>query len=91
MGYRVDRPVPGQRRGSLDYGGHFARRWRCAGHGATEDAKGNSLVGDFTAQAHGSFEKLRVLMGENTEEVLTGLLGYTWDEVVALKDKNVIL
>ena len=32
-----------------------------AGHGATEDAEGNSLAGNFTAQAHRCFEKLREL------------------------------
>lgn len=33
-----------------------------AGHGATADAEGNSLAGDFTAQAHRCFELLRGLM-----------------------------
>jgi crotonobetainyl-CoA:carnitine CoA-transferase CaiB-like acyl-CoA transferase len=30
-------------------------------------------------------------LGEDTEDILTSLLGYTWEEVVALKDRNVIL
>ena len=35
-----------------------------AGHGATVDAEGNSLAGDFTAQAHRCFELLRGLMSD---------------------------
>lgn len=38
-----------------------------------------------------STRKMAPVLGENTEEILTELLGYTWDEIVALKDKNVIL
>ena len=38
-----------------------------------------------------STRKMAPALGENTEETLTELLGYTWDEIVALKDKNVIL
>ena len=38
-----------------------------------------------------STRKMAPALGENTEESLTELLGYTWDEIVALKDKNVIL
>jgi len=30
-------------------------------------------------------------LGQDTEEVLTGLLGYSWEEISALKDKGVIL
>jgi crotonobetainyl-CoA:carnitine CoA-transferase CaiB-like acyl-CoA transferase len=30
-------------------------------------------------------------LGQDTEEVLTGILGYSWDEVSALKNKKVIL
>lgn len=30
-------------------------------------------------------------LGQHTEEVLTDLLGYTWDELAAFKDKGVIL
>ena len=35
-----------------------------AGHGATVDAEGNSLAGDFTVQAHRCFELLRGLMSD---------------------------
>ena len=35
-----------------------------AGHGAVVDADGNSLAGDFTAQAHRCFEQLRGLMSD---------------------------
>ncbi|MCH8088617.1 MAG: RidA family protein [Chloroflexi bacterium] len=35
-----------------------------AGHGAVVDADGNSLAGDFTAQAHRCFELLRGLMSD---------------------------
>ena len=45
-----------------------------AGHGATEDGAGNSLAGDFTAQAHRCFEKLRELMtdvGGTLEDIVT--------------------
>ena len=35
--------------------------------------------------------KMAPALGENTEETLVDLLGYTWDDIVALKDKNVIL
>ena len=38
-----------------------------------------------------STRKMAPALGENTEETLTELLGYTWDEIVGLKDKNVIL
>ena len=38
-----------------------------------------------------STRKMAPALGENTEETLTELLGYTWDEIVALKDRNVIL
>ena len=38
-----------------------------------------------------STKKMAPALGENTEEILIALLGYTWDEIVALKDKNVIL
>ena len=45
-----------------------------AGQGATEDAEGNSLVGDFTAQAHRCFGRLRELMsdvGGTLEDIVT--------------------
>ena len=35
--------------------------------------------------------KMAPALGENTEESHTELLGYSWDEIVTLKDKNVIL
>ena len=38
-----------------------------------------------------STRKMAPTLGENTEETLVDLLGYTWDDIVALKDKNVIL
>ena len=38
-----------------------------------------------------STRKMAPALGENTEETLVDLLGYTWDDIVALKDKNVIL
>ena len=38
-----------------------------------------------------STRKMAPSLGENTEETLVDLLGYTWDDIVALKDKNVIL
>jgi crotonobetainyl-CoA:carnitine CoA-transferase CaiB-like acyl-CoA transferase len=38
-----------------------------------------------------STRKMAPVLGENTEETLVDLLGYTWDDIVALKDKNVIL
>jgi len=38
-----------------------------------------------------STRKMAPALGEDTEETLTELLGYTWDEIVALKDKDVIL
>ena len=38
-----------------------------------------------------STRKMAPALGENTEEILTDLLGYTWDEIVSLKDKKVIL
>ena len=38
-----------------------------------------------------STRKMAPALGENTEESLTGLLGYTWDDIATLKDKNVIL
>ena len=38
-----------------------------------------------------SMRKTAPALGENTEEILTDLLGYTWDDVVALKDKRAIL
>jgi crotonobetainyl-CoA:carnitine CoA-transferase CaiB-like acyl-CoA transferase len=28
--------------------------------------------------------------GQHTEQILTGLLGYSWDEVAALKEREVI-
>jgi crotonobetainyl-CoA:carnitine CoA-transferase CaiB-like acyl-CoA transferase len=28
--------------------------------------------------------------GQHTEEILTGVLGMSWDEITALKDKKVI-
>lgn len=46
-----------------------------AGHGAVEDAEGNSLVGNFTAQAHQCFERLRLLMSE---------VGGTLDDIVTM-------
>ena len=30
-------------------------------------------------------------LGENTEEILTEMLGYTWDDVVELKNEGVTL
>ena len=45
-----------------------------AGHGATQDSEGNSLVGDFTAQAHECFERLRLLMtdvGGSLDDIVT--------------------
>ncbi len=38
-----------------------------------------------------STRKMAPALGENTEEVLTGLLGYSWDDVVQLKNEGVIL
>ena len=38
-----------------------------------------------------STRKMAPSLGENTEETLADLLGYTWDDILALKDKNVIL
>ena len=38
-----------------------------------------------------STRKMAPALGENTEEILTDLLGYTWDDIVALKDKKAIL
>jgi crotonobetainyl-CoA:carnitine CoA-transferase CaiB-like acyl-CoA transferase len=38
-----------------------------------------------------STRKMAPTLGENTEETLVDLLGYTWDDIVVLKDKNVIL
>ena len=38
-----------------------------------------------------STRKMAPALGENTEDILTNLLGYTWDEVVILKDKKAIL
>jgi len=38
-----------------------------------------------------STRKMAPALGENTEETLTELLGYTWDDIAALKDKKVIL
>jgi len=38
-----------------------------------------------------STRKMAPALGENTEETLVDLLGYTWDDILALKDKNVIL
>ena len=46
-----------------------------AGVGGTPDAKGRSLAGDFTAQAHRAFERLR----ENVE-----LAGGTLDDIVTM-------
>lgn len=46
-----------------------------AGHGAVEDAEGNSLVGNFTGQAHQCFERLRLLMSE---------VGGTLDDIVTM-------
>ncbi len=45
-----------------------------AGHGATEDADGKSLVGDFTGQAHECFAKLQRLMsdvGGSLDDIVT--------------------
>lgn len=38
-----------------------------------------------------STRKMAPALGENTEEVLTELLGYSWDDVVQLKNEGVIL
>ena len=38
-----------------------------------------------------STRKMAPVLGENTEECLVDLLGYSWDDVVTLKDKKVIL
>ena len=38
-----------------------------------------------------STRKMAPALGENTEEVLIDLLGYNWDEIVALKDDGAIL
>ena len=38
-----------------------------------------------------STRKMAPAHGENTEEILIDLLDYTWDDLVALKDKGVIL
>jgi len=38
-----------------------------------------------------STRKMAPVLGENTEETLIGLLGYSWDDIVVLKDKKVIL
>ena len=35
--------------------------------------------------------KMAPALGENTEEVLTGLLGYTWDDITELQEGGVIL
>ncbi len=35
--------------------------------------------------------KMAPALGENTEEVLTGLLGYTWDDIAELQEEGVIL
>jgi crotonobetainyl-CoA:carnitine CoA-transferase CaiB-like acyl-CoA transferase len=38
-----------------------------------------------------STRKMAPARGENTEEVLTELLGYTWDDIETLHDEGVIL
>ncbi len=38
-----------------------------------------------------STRKMAPALGENAEEIITELLGYTWGNVVALKDKVAIL
>ncbi|MCH7626490.1 MAG: CoA transferase [Chloroflexi bacterium] len=38
-----------------------------------------------------STRKMAPALGENTEEILIDLLGYTWEDVVAFKDKKAIL
>ena len=38
-----------------------------------------------------STRKMAPALGENTEETIIGLLGYSWDDIVVLKDKKVIL
>ncbi len=38
-----------------------------------------------------SNRKAAPALGENTEEILTEMLGYSWDDVVALKNEGVIL
>ena len=38
-----------------------------------------------------STRKMAPAHGENTEDILIDVLGYTWDDLVALKDKGVIL
>ena len=38
-----------------------------------------------------STRKMAPALGENTEEILIDLLGYTWEDVVALKDNHAIL
>ena len=38
-----------------------------------------------------STRKMAPAHGENTEDILIDLLDYTWDDLVALKDKGVIL
>ena len=35
--------------------------------------------------------KMAPALGENTEEVLTGLLGYTWDDITEMQEDGVIL
>ena len=38
-----------------------------------------------------STRKMAPALGENTEEILLDLLGYSWDDIVSLKDALVIL
>ncbi len=38
-----------------------------------------------------SNRKAAPTLGENTEEILTEMLGYSWDDVVELKNAGVIL
>ena len=38
-----------------------------------------------------STRKMAPALGENTEEILLDLLGYSWDDIVSLKDDHVIL
>ena len=38
-----------------------------------------------------STRKMAPAHGENTEEILIELLDYSWDDIVSLKDKGVIL
>lgn len=35
--------------------------------------------------------KMAPALGENTEQILIDLLGYTWDDIAAMRDEGAIL